>query len=560
MVKAFRALLCLFGIVATGGLPAAAAASAGLDDGTGLYARFLDGQFAASKADISRAAAEWVTAAALDPGNHDLRQQAFTQCLLANRPEASTLASGLPGDPAAQLLLGDAAARAGHWQEAQRHFAAIGSTGIAQLLRPVLMAWTEQALGETDAALTTLQPLTAGRQLPELYALHAALIADQAGRATTAAQFFASAQAGNSVPPLRLAQLIASFEERQHNEHAALQLLGEVGEQVPVLRLAMPELAMRLAPPPVANALDGLAEAYVDFAAAVHQNDDDRFAEILLRLALGLRPDFTAARLLAAEVLDAQHDLPRAIRMVAAVPESDPLAPVARVKEAELRARAGQQAQAVRELDALAHAFPDSPLPESELGDVLRASNDFAGAVHAYTRAVALIGTPRAADWPLFYDRAIALAQAGDWPGAQADFEEALRLEPNQPLVLNYLGYTWADRGEHLAKAREMLETAARLLPEDGAVTDSLGWVMLRQGYAADAVSLLEHAAELDPSDPTINGHLGDAYWAVGRKVEAAYQWRLALILNPAPEDAARLQAKLHGTTAAVNTGQARMR
>jgi tetratricopeptide (TPR) repeat protein len=561
MVKPFRALLCSLSILAGGGGLHGAAASAGvsLDDHTGLYARFLDGHFAASEGNAGRAAADWLTAVALDPANRGLRQQAFTQSLLANRPEAIGLAAELSGDPVAQMLLGDAAAQAGHWREAERRFATIESAGMMQLLRPVLAAWAKQGAGETDAALAMLQPLTASRQLPGLYALHAALIADQAGRTATAGQFFASAQTGNSVPPLRLAQLIAGFEERQHNEQAALRVLDEVGQQVPLLRLALPELAMHLRDVPVANAVDGLAEAYVGFAAAVHQDGDERFAEILLRLALGLRPDFTAARLLAAEVLDAQHDLTGAIGMLAAVPESDPLSPVARAREAELAAREAQPAQAVRELEALARAFPDSPLPDSEIGDVLRADNDFAGAARAYSQALALTGTPGAADWPLFYDRGIAFAQAGNWPQAEADFAEALRLEPNQPLVLNYLGYTWADRGEHLAKAREMLETAARLLPEDGAVIDSLGWVVLRQGDAADAVSLLEHAAELDPSDATINGHLGDAYWAVGRKVEAAYQWRLALILNPAPADAAKLEAKLHETTAAVDTVPTRM-
>jgi tetratricopeptide (TPR) repeat protein len=560
MVKPFRALLCSSLILAGGGgLYGAAWATVGPDDETGLYARFLDGHFAASEANVRRAATEWLTAVALDPGNRSLRQQAFTQSVLADRPEAIGLAAGLPSDPVAQMLLGDVAAQAGHWGEAERRFATIQTGGMVQLLRPLLVAWAKQGAGETDAALAILQPLTTSRQLPGLYALHAGLIADQAGRTAVAGQFFASAQTGNSVPPLRLAQLIAGFEERQHNEQAALRVLDEVGQQVPLLRLALPMLAMHLRDVPVANAVDGLAEAYVGFAAVVHQDGDERFAEILLRLALGLRPDFTAARLLAAEVLDSEHDLTGAIGMVAAVPDSDPLAPVARAREAELMARAGRSAQAVQELEAVARAFPDNPLPESEIGDVLRADNDLTGAVRAYSRALALTGTPGAADWPLFYDRGIALAQAGNWPEAEADFAEALRLEPNQPLVLNYLGYTWADRGEHLAKAREMLETAARLLPEDGAVIDSLGWVMLRQGDVADAVSLLEHAAELDPSDTTINGHLGDAYWAVGRKVEAAYQWRLALILNPAPADAAKLEAKLHETTAAVNTVPTRM-
>ncbi|MBV8456520.1 MAG: hypothetical protein JO122_07880, partial [Acetobacteraceae bacterium] len=181
MVKPVRALLCSFTMLAGGGLFGAAASDGvGLDDQTGLYARFLDGHFAANEGNAGRAAADWLTAVALDPANRSLRQQAFTQSLLANRPEAIGLAAGLPGDPVAQMLLGDAAAQAGHWREAERCFATIESAGMVQLLRPLLVAWAKQGAGETDAALAMLQPLTASRQLPGLYALHAGLIAEQA--------------------------------------------------------------------------------------------------------------------------------------------------------------------------------------------------------------------------------------------------------------------------------------------------------------------------------------------------------------------------------------------
>ncbi len=123
--------------------------------------------------------------------------------------------------------------------------------------------------------------------------------------------------------------------------------------------------------------------------------------------------------------------------------------------------------------------------------------------------------------------------------------------------MLNYLGYSWADMGQNLAEARQMIDKAAQRRPNDGAVIDSLGWVMLRQGQTADAVKTLERAVELDPQDPSINGHLGDAYWSAGRKLEAVYQWRRALIFNPEPDDAAKLEAKLQsGAQPTVVSGQ----
>ena len=156
--------------------------------------------------------------------------------------------------------------------------------------------------------------------------------------------------------------------------------------------------------------------------------------------------------------------------------------------------------------------------------------------------------TPGHDAWLLYYSRGIAYDRSHQWPAAQADFEHALALAPDQPAVLNYLGYSWADADTHLAEARQMIDKAMQQRPNDGAIIDSLGWVLLREGDAKAAVSTLERAVELEPQDSTINGHLGDAYWAAGRKLEATYQWRRALTLNPEPGDVAKLEAKLNGT------------
>lgn len=186
---------------------------------------------------------------------------------------------------------------------------------------------------------------------------------------------------------------------------------------------------------------------------------------------------------------------------------------------------------------------------------MLRAKNRFADAVAIYDRAIARVAEPTRSAWPLFYSRGIAEERSHQWPKAEADFKEALQLAPDQSYVLNYLGYSWADRGENLPEARRMLEKAAALRPGDGSIIDSLGWVMLRQGQTGEAVHSLEQAVEISPEDATINGHLGDAYWAAGRKLEAGYQWRRALTLNPDPDDAAKLEAKLHDDAGGATGG-----
>jgi Flp pilus assembly protein TadD len=181
-----------------------------------------------------------------------------------------------------------------------------------------------------------------------------------------------------------------------------------------------------------------------------------------------------------------------------------------------------------------------------QLGDILREKKRFPAAVEAYDEAVARLhaeGMPER--WSLYYSRGIALERSGQWKRAEADLLHALQLKPDQPLVLNYLGYTWIDRGEHLQRALKMIEKAVSLRPDDGYIVDSLGWAHYRLGQYKQAIEYLEKAIELVPDDPTINDHLGDAYWQVGRESEARYQWRQALQFGPEKEEIKPLEAKI---------------
>ena len=231
--------------------------------------------------------------------------------------------------------------------------------------------------------------------------------------------------------------------------------------------------------------------------------------------------------------------------MLAGMSNDDALIPVVRLQRAGLIEQMGRTEDAMHELQSIARDYPDSPIPAMHQADLLRGKQRFAEAIPAYGQAIARIKTPAPSNWLLYYDRGICYERSHQWSKAEADFKHALRLSPNQPYVLNYLGYSWADMGQNLTQAREMIEKAVQLRPNDGAIVDSLGWAMLRQ--VTDAVSTLERAVELDPEDSSVNGHLGDAYWAAGRKLEAAFQWRRALTFNPEPDDAAKLEAKLQG-------------
>jgi Flp pilus assembly protein TadD len=179
------------------------------------------------------------------------------------------------------------------------------------------------------------------------------------------------------------------------------------------------------------------------------------------------------------------------------------------------------------------------------LGDVLRGRKRFLEAAEAYDIAIARSNPSEQRNWTLYYSRGIALERANLWQRAEADFLKALELSPEQPHVLNYLGYSWVEHGVNLDRARKMLERAVELRPNDGYIVDSLGWVLFRTGDFKGATERLEHAVELRPQDATINDHLGDAYWKVGRHTEARFQWSRALSLDPEPELVDSIKTKI---------------
>jgi tetratricopeptide (TPR) repeat protein len=519
--------------------------SAGRYTPSGVFGNYLAGRVALADGNPDVAATDFLHALAGQPEDAELAQEAFLACLNAGRPEAVRLARSLPGNPVAQLLLADEAARTGNWAGAEQRYRALPRQGLSQLLQPLLVAWAQQGQGHTAAALATLQPFVENQRFRGLFALHAGMIADLGGQQQDAARFFQIARTDMPDLNLRLAAILASWYDRNGQPGEAQKVLAEMAATAPDTAIVLPRLIGDADHRPVATATEGLAEAYVAFAAALRAQDAGEFAMLVTRLALHLRPDFGAARLLGAEILAADHHTAGALAMLAQVPASDPLDPMVRLRRAALHERLGQTDAAVSELTAMAHDFPDSPVPQIELGDLLRGKQRFPEAIAAYDQAIAHMPHPARADWVVFYDRGISYERSHQWQKAEADFDQALKLSPDQPYVLNYLGYSWADMGQNLGRARAMIQRAAERRPNDGAITDSLGWVAFRQGDVAEAVRTLERAVELEPEDATINGHLGDAYWAAGRKIEARYQWQRALTLHPEPDDAAKLEAKL---------------
>ena len=523
----------------------------------GIIGNYLAGRYALSEGDSQTAATDLLKAAGRNPGDPELTLQAFIATLDAGRPEAIKLARQLPDSQVAQLVLADVDIKAGRWQAAEQRFHGLPRQGLTQLLQPLLVAWAQQGDGRTDTALSTLRPYVENPRFRGIFTLHAAMIADLGGRNEEAARLYRSTETDLAQPNLRMAQILASWEARSSQPAEAQRILASLPAVAPELAITLPGLMANVTKRPVPRASDGVAEAYFTFAALLQSQDASDFGVIMLRLALDLRPDFAAARLLAADIQQTEHHPQLALRTLNEVPATDPVIAIVQLRRAALVDRLGRSDDAMHDLERMALQYPDSPLPDQQRGDILRSKQRFPDAAAAYDRAIARVAHPAASDWVLFYDRGVAEERSHAWQKAEADFHHALDLSPDQPYVLNYLGYSWADMGHHLNQARQMIQRAAEKRPNDGAITDSLGWVMYRQGDAKEAVTTLERAVELEPEDSTINAHLGDAYLAAGRKIEAQYQWRRALTLNPTPDDAAKLEVKLNtGRPGAVASGQ----
>jgi tetratricopeptide (TPR) repeat protein len=531
---------------------------------------YLAAQHAQAMHDYGDAANFLERALAADPSNYDLVRHVFLLRVSDGRVEESVpLAqriigidgrSGLPG-----MVILEQALKAGKYDEAAKLAQAMPREGAQRFAVPLFLAWAEAGRHQFGPALQALDVMNGVNGIAPLHDLHTALIEDYTDRVDEAKASFQHVLAGPQAPTWRVAELAGNFYERHGDAAAAKQVYEKIGAEqgtIDVATAGLARLAKGTVPPRViATPADGVAEAMFDLAGLLNVPETMDAALIYARLALDLSPHFALAQMLVGEIRDAQERPAEALALYQAIDPQSPYAWMAQLRAALELDALDRTDEAVAKLKSLAADRPTRSEPLIELGDILRSHKRFAEAVSAYDEAATRIPHPQPDDWRLFYSRGVAEERSNNWPRAEADLKQALALQPNQPLVLNYLGYSWIDRGENLNDALGMIKHAVDLRPNDGYIVDSLGWAYFRLHDFDHATEYLERAIELLPADPTINDHLGDAYWRAGRQAEARYQWQRALQFQPEADEIKGIQAKLdHGlsalpSSASVNGG-----
>lgn len=425
-----------------------------------------------------------------------------------------------------------------------------GAGGLGGLVEPLMSAWAAAGQGDFGTARQAIARLKANKAFEVFELYHAALIAAYSGDHAQAQQLFQQLLAVPGGHSLRIVLKYGQFLEFTAQRDKARALYQQYGARAGRHQLIDEALERVLADGPVepviASAVDGASEVLFGIGSVLSVDQGDATLPVIyLRLATYLQPDFPAAYMLLGSIFDGLEQWQTAAGLYQKVSAPSALYVDAQIDIAISLDRGGETDRALATLATLATRFPDNSQPVIARADLLRSRERFADAIPFYRKAIAMIGTSQSQHWSYYYALGICLQQIDQWAEAEKSLLKALELRPRQPLVLNYLGYSWTDQGINLDRAHAMVKDAAAQRPTDGYIVDSLGWVQYRLGRIEEAVQTLERAVALRPRDPIINDHLGDVYWLAERKLEARFQWQRALIFDPEPADATRIRQKL---------------
>jgi tetratricopeptide (TPR) repeat protein len=528
-----------------GATPAAAKLKPSPGDPSLVY---LQARAASMTGDHARSAALLSALAEAQPKEVDLARKALSEAISAGRMDlALQLARQVPtaqltGD--ARLLLATEELRHNRFDRALPWLSASGENGALDFLTPLVTAWAKADRGDLKDALDTIDQIPPNSLLGPLRAEQHALLLLKFRRAADAEPFArrALATAGGRESRLRLAfsdAFLAAGDQAR-----ALAILEGLGTEVGPARQRVQSRK------PNGQGIDtsakALSEVLTAFAADLARLERGPPPIGLVQVARYANPQNSSAAVLLALLLDGDGQSNPALAVLQSVAPNDAL--IAQVRDIQVRILTDEkrlnEAYSIAAGPALA---PNATVGDlSRLGDVYRSMKRYDDSANMYGKAVVLARAQGLKDevWPLLLLQASSLEEGKRWPEAREALQQGLAIAPEQPLLLNFLGYAKLERGEDMDNAEAMIRKASELAPDDASITDSLGWAEFKRGKTADAIGTLQRAAERDPDQAEIQEHLGDALFKSGRKFEARFAWAASLV-TAEDEVAARVKAKL---------------
>ena len=516
---------------------------------------FLAATKARADGEFSQAAKYYLIALRSDPDNVDLAESLMRMKLASGHfNDASAIARNLISSAEhvalSRIVLAIEKLSVNDYKGALTLVYNLDVQGLNSHFVNLMEAWANAGLRNSSKASDLLKALSKITETREIAAFHGALIADYLGLVDIADIGYRQSMKLTQNASLRVVESWANFLQRHNRTDEAITIYRDYLKLDPENTLVEAKLASANRGSLVALFINsphqGLAEACLNIANEFAHNGETEDAIIFIQIATHLRPEFDMAKLVLASILESLQKWEPALGVYRSIGTDSVHSWNAKLGIANSLDQLNRAESARRLLEAMARDEPSRTDALIALGDMMRLRESWDEAISAYDRAFTRIPTPTEKDWALLYTRGIALERSGRWNRAEIDFLHALKLKPNQPFVLNYLGYSWVEQGKHFKRALNMLRKATSIRPRDGYITDSLGWAYYRLGRYNQAVSWLERSATLVPNDPVINDHLGDAYWHVGRHVEAKFQWRRALYFKPDAKDVPRIEGKLH--------------
>ncbi len=520
------------------------------------FGEYLSARHALANKQYDIAAENYFNALKLDPENVPLNLRTLAVLVMDGRFDdaimvAHRLQSMGQDNEISRLMLFFEKIKERDYEEALLSIDELSSANILHILKPNFKGWILAEQGKKVEVEEIVQGFEQGTTFRFFNFFQSGLLFEYLGDLEQAELYYSKALAEPGLLNLRAVEAYGGILIKQGKSSEAEAIFRDYLEDTP----SNEQLKAGLSAAQNGNEIqslvtsidEGFAELFYTVATILMQDNVKEVATSYLQHALYFRDEFPLAHFLQAQIFESDEYYEGASKHFNLITNDSPLYFQSKIQRAWLLNDMDQDEAAIAAFEALEKEYPNNREVLNSIAEYYRTHERYAEAIPAYNRVVGLIDEDQERDWVLYYTRGIVFDQEKRWPEAESDFKKALELRPEQPMVLNYLAYSWVDQGINYDEAKVMLERAVELRPNDGYIVDSLGWALFKMGENEEAVKVLERAAQLQTQDWAINDHLGDVYWTVGRKNEARFQWRHALSLNPDEDKIEGIRNKIEG-------------